>query len=274
MVYIENFQIPNEDRRVYPFGLLKDKRLEHIEFAPITIFYGNNGSGKSTILNLIAERLDIRNKTLGNTNEYFNSCVRKCTYTLSEDGIPEDSMMIRSEDIMHYITNIRKRNADIDNVVQGWLKKGVNKSMRGTLQAEQYVKRQFETLYDGGGNSSFHAVMINKLTEKIDEESNGETAISYFKDRLFADNLYLLDEPENSMAPAFQQELANYVCLLAYRLNCQFIIASHSPFMLSMQGARIYDLDHSPVLQQEWYELDNMKAYYQLFKRFSKRFEE
>ena len=246
----------------------------YIEFAPITIFYGNNGSGKSTILNLIAERLDIRNKTLGNTNEYFNSCVRKCTYTLSEDGIPEDSMMIRSEDIMHYITNIRKRNADIDNVVQGWLKKGVNKSMRGTLQAEQYVKRQFETLYDGGGNSSFHAVMINKLTEKIDEESNGETAISYFKDRLFADNLYLLDEPENSMAPAFQQELANYVCLLAYRLNCQFIIASHSPFMLSMQGARIYDLDHSPVLQQEWYELDNMKAYYQLFKRFSKRFEE
>lgn len=274
MLYIENFQFPIEDRRVYPYGLLSNKGLEHIEFAPITILYGNNGSGKSTVLNMIAERLDLRNKTLGNTNEYFTSCVRKCTFTLGADGIPEDSMMIRSEDIMHYIANIRKRNADIDKVVQGWLEKGVDKKQRGTLEAEHMVKQQFEALYDfGGGNSSFHAVMVNKLAEKIDEESNGETAISYFKDRLFADNLYLLDEPENSMAPAFQQELANFICLLAYRLDCQFIIASHSPFMLSMQGARIYDLDHNPVWQREWYELENMKAYYQLFQRFGKWFE-
>ena len=273
MLYIENFQFPNEDRQVYPYGLLSKKGLEHIEFAPITILYGNNGSGKSTVLNIIAERLDLRNKTLGNTNEYFNSCVRKCAFTLGADSIPEDSMMIRSEDIMHYIANIRKRNADIDKVVQGWLEKGVDKKRRGTLEAEHMVKQQFEVLYDFGGcNSSFHAVMVNKLAEKIDEESNGETAISYFKDRLFADNLYLLDEPENSMAPAFQQELANYICLLAYRLNCQFIIASHSPFMLSMQGARIYDLDHNPVWQRQWYELENMKAYYQLFMRYSKWF--
>ena len=168
MLYIENFQFPNEDRRVYPFGLLSEKELGHIEFAPITILYGNNGSGKSTVLNLIAERLDLRNKTLGNTNEYFSSCVRKCTFALGGDSIPEDSMMIRSEDIMHYIANIRKRNADIDKVVHGWLEKGVDKRRRGTLDAEIEVRRQFETLYDRGGGS-FHAVMVNKLAEKIDE---------------------------------------------------------------------------------------------------------
>ena len=273
MLYIENFQFPNEDRRIYPYGLLSQKGLEHIEFAPITILYGNNGSGKSTVLNMIAERLELRNKTLGNTNEYFSSCVRKCMFSLGAKGIPEDSMLIRSEDIMLYIANIRKRNADIDKVVQGWLEKGGDKKRRGTLDAEMSVRRQMETLYEfGSGGDSFHAVMVNKLAEKIDEESNGETAISYFKDRLFADNLYLLDEPENSMAPAFQQELADFICLLAYRLNCQFIIASHSPFMLSMQGARIYDLDHNPVWQREWYELENMKAYYQLFQKHSKWF--
>ena len=70
MLYIENFQFPNEDRQGYPYGLLSQKGLEHIEFAPITILYGNNGSGKSTVLNMIAERLELRNKTLGNTNEY------------------------------------------------------------------------------------------------------------------------------------------------------------------------------------------------------------
>ena len=274
MIYLENFQFPNEDRRVYPYRLLNMNGIEHLEFAPITILYGNNGSGKSTVLNMIAERLALRNKTLGNTNEYFSSCTRKCTFTLGGEGIPEDSMLIRSEDIMHYIANIRKRNADIDKVVQGWLEKGVDREHRGTLDAEMTVRRQFEKVYDvGGGNNSFHAVMVNKLSEKIEEESNGETAISYFKSRLFADNLYLLDEPENSMAPAFQQELADYICLLAYRLNCQFIIASHSPFMLSIADARIYDLDHNPVRQREWYDLENMKAYYRLFQRYGKKFE-
>lgn len=274
MIYVENMQFPQEERRVYPFGLLSQKGVEHIEFAPITILYGNNGSGKSTLLNIIAERLDIRNKTLGNKNEYFDSFVRKCTFTLGSKGIPDDSMLIRSEDIMHYIANIRKRNADIDSVVRGWLMKGVDKEQRGSLEAEIEVKRELETLYDvGGAYGSFHAVMSKKLSEKIEEESNGETAISYFKDRLFSDNLYLLDEPENSMAPAFQQDLSNFICLLAYRLNCQFIIASHSPFMLSMEGARIYDLDNSPVRQREWFELENMKAYYQMFKKNSKLFE-
>jgi len=274
MIYLESFQFPVEERRVYPYSLLGKKGVEHLEFAPITILYGNNGSGKSTILNIIAERLDIHDKTLGNTNEYFSSCVSKCTYTLGEKGIPDDSMVIRSEDIMHYIANIRKRNADIDKVVQGWLMKGIDKSKRGSHEAEHSVRKQFETLYDhGGGSNSFHAVMVNKLTEKVDEESNGETAISYFKERLFSDNLYLLDEPENSMAPEFQQDLANYICLLAYRLDCQFIIASHSPFILSMQGARIYDLDNSPVWQREWYELQNMRAYYNLFQKHRKWFE-
>ena len=75
------------------------------------------------------------------------------------------------------------------------------------------------------------------------------------------------------MSPAFQQELAQYITILAYRLNTQFIIASHSPFMLSMEGARIYDLDSYPYYIKEWYQLDNMKAYYQLFKKFEKRFE-
>lgn len=121
--------------------------------------------------------------------------------------------------------------------------------------------------------NSFYDVVKRKLFEKNDEESNGETAIDYFKERLFPDNLYFLDEPENSMSPILQQELADYICLLAYRLNCQFVLATHSPFMLSMQGARIYDLDSHPSVVKEWWQLENMKVYYKLFERFSIRFD-
>ena len=123
------------------------------------------------------------------------------------------------------------------------------------------------------GQNSFYAHVRKTLSEKFEEESNGETAIRYFKDKLWSDNLYFLDEPENSMSPAFQQELAQYIMMLSYRLNSQFIIASHSPFILSMERARIYDLDSHPSNVKEWFQLDNMKAYYQLFKKYGTKFE-
>lgn len=272
MEYLESFILPSEDRLVYPYRQMYDKGLEKIDFAPITIFYGSNGSGKSTLLNIIANKVGVNNKTLGNTSEYFDGFVRKCI-DVSEE-IPTDSMFIRSEDIMELIAGRRKKNASIDRTVKGWFAKGGDKS--GSLEEEMYVKSEFENIYENGAttmNNSFYNAVKAKLFEKNDEESNGETAIDYFKARLFSDNLYFLDEPENSMSPRLQQELADYICLLAYRLNCQFVLATHSPFMLSMQGARIYDLDSHPSVVREWWQLENMKVYYKLFERFSKKFD-
>jgi predicted ATPase len=273
MIYLEIFQPYLEDRHVYPYRIVYPMQIESIEFAPITIFYGSNGSGKSTLLNIIAYKVGVSNKTLGNTSEYFDGFVRKCTDVSM--GIPTDSMFIRSEDIMELIASRRKKNASIDRKVMGWFAKGADKSTKGTLEEEMYAKKQFEDIYENGAatmNNSFYDVVKRKLFEKNDEESNGETAIDYFKERLFSDNLYFLDEPENSMSPILQQELADYISLLAYRLNSQFIIATHSPFMLSIQGACIYDLDSHPSVVRKWWQLENMKVYYKLFERFSKRF--
>ena len=50
------------------------------------------------------------------------------------------------------------------------------------------------------------------------------------------------------------------------------MIATHSPFLLAIPSARIYDLDARPSTEREWYELENMKAYYRLFKQFENRF--
>jgi predicted ATPase len=55
--------------------------------------------------------------------------------------------------------------------------------------------------------------------------------------------------------------------------GCQFIIATHSPFLLAMEGARIYDLDSCPVEIKNWWELDNPKQYYAFFAKYSDLFE-
>lgn len=273
MIYLEIFQPYLEDRHVYPYRIVYPMQIESIEFAPITIFYGSNGCGKSTLLNIVAESIGVQDKTLGNTNEFFSKYARMCTFT--DNTIPDESMMIRSEDIMEQIANVRKKNATTDKMVKEWFRKGIDEDYKkGSLLREVAVQEKFEDVYEGGmGQNSFYGYVRKTLSEKFEEESNGETAIRYFKDKLWSDNLYFLDEPENSMSPAFQQELAQYIMMLSYRLNSQFIIASHSPFILSMERARIYDLDSHPSNVKEWFQLDNMKAYYQLFKKYGTKFE-
>lgn len=103
--------------------------------------------------------------------------------------------------------------------------------------------------------------------------SNGETALEYFDSKLKNDTLYCLDEPENSLSPKMQIKLLDILKQMARYCGCQFIIATHSPFLLSIPGARIYDLDETPVDIKNWWELENTRTYYEFFKKNEKLFE-
>ena len=110
------------------------------------------------------------------------------------------------------------------------------------------------------------------LADNIREHSNGESAYQYFSEKITEDGLYLLDEPENSLSPARQQELVQFLEDSVRFFGCQFIIATHSPFLLSMKGAKIYDLDADPVQARPWTELPNVRAYYDFFKKHENEF--
>ncbi|MDD5898706.1 MAG: AAA family ATPase, partial [Clostridia bacterium] len=85
---------------------------------------------------------------------------------------------------------------------------------------------------------------------------------------------YLLDEPENSLSPQRQQELLGFLEDSVRFFGCQFIIATHSPFLLSMRGARVYDLDEDPVRIRRWTQLPAVRAYYDFFRRHASAFED
>ena len=82
----------------------------------------------------------------------------------------------------------------------------------------------------------------------------------------------LLDEPENSLSPDRQIELIEYIENSARFFGCQFIIATHSPFLLSIRGAKIYDLYEKPAKVKKWTELENVMMYYEFFKTHEKDF--
>ena len=111
------------------------------------------------------------------------------------------------------------------------------------------------------------------LSGNVREHSNGESALMYFTDKIKESGLYLLDEPENSLFPDKQQELLQFLEDSVRFYNCQFVISTHSPFLLSMRGAKIYDLDEEPVDVRKWTQLGNVRAFYDFFKMHEREFQ-
>ena len=110
------------------------------------------------------------------------------------------------------------------------------------------------------------------LMDNFKGNSNGESAYQYFTQSIKGDALYILDEPENSLSAKKQIELVSFLEEYARYEKCQFIISTHSPFLLSMRGAKIYDMDASPVDVKHWTELDSVRTYQQFFKKHEQDF--
>ena len=119
---------------------------------------------------------------------------------------------------------------------------------------------------------SFSSYLTQKLGPIERGFSNGENGMMYLAELIQQEGLYLLDEPENSMSCKFQKNLAEIISFAAKNCNSQFIIATHSPFLLSIPNAKIYNLDEDPVTVSNFWELENMKDYYELFNRYSDEF--
>ena len=254
----------------YPFQVLSKHALTGISFEPITILYGGNGSGKSTALNVMAEKLRLERDTLYNRSSFFEDYTDLCTYDVEED-IPRHSRIITSDDVFDYMLNLRSINEGIDakreEVFQDYLDaKYANYKMNSLADYENIKKmnlarRRTQSKY-----------VRENLADNIREHSNGESAYQYFSEKITEDGLYLLDEPENSLSPARQQALVQFLEESVRFFGCQFIIATHSPFLLSMKGAKIYDLDADPVQARPWTELPNVRAYYDFFKKHENEF--
>lgn len=274
MIYLKEFELPEkEDYSGYPFHLFLEKKFYDIKFDTITIFYGDNGSGKSTLLNVITETINKDKKVIERRNnlvktEYFDIYMNECKYYV-ENNIPIGSKMICSEDIFQNILFKRKDNQK---------KNSARENLKKQYLQYKYNPINYESLEDLSlsvetRKKTQSKFIKSRIEENSREFSNGQTALDFFGKELQECGLYLLDEPENSLSPKFQLELVQLINELSRFLKCQFIIATHSPFLLSTPNAKIYSLDEIPVTEKKWYELENMQIYYNFFKGNKSYFE-
>ena len=286
MIYLSHFEFPSKEREFdfflaqkrtcydsfYPFQILSKHDLRMLDFEPMTILYGGNGSGKTTALNVIAEKLELERDTIYNRSNFFENYTAWCSYEL-DNPVPRNSRIITSDDVFDFMLNLRSIN------------EGINQKREDLFEEyldAKYAKFQMKSLDDyeqlkkvNLARSRTQSKYVRKnLMDNVREHSNGESAFLYFSEKIQENGLYLLDEPENSLSPERQQELVKFLEDSARFFGCQFVIATHSPFLLSMRGAKIYDLDEEVVDVKRWTKLSNVRAYYDFFKKHEKEFEE
>ena len=248
----------------YPFQVLSKHGLRMLDFEPITILYGGNGSGKTTALNVIAQKVGAARESVYNRSNFFEDYLRMCDFG-TQGPVPGDSRIVTSDDVFDFVLNLRCLNDGIsrkrDELFEEYLEnKYAHFQMKSLEDYEQLRKvhmarRKTQSKY-----------VRNNLMDNVREHSNGESAFLYFSEKIQENGLYLLDEPENSLSPLRQQELSKFLEDSARFFGCQFIISTHSPFLLSMRGAKIYDMDEDEVDVKRWTQLAGVRAYFDFFK--------
>jgi len=183
----------------YPYCLSAIKDLSILEFHPkVTYIVGENGTGKSTILEAIAVAYGF-NPEGGTRN--FNFSTKDTHSDLHENlklvkGVkrPDDGFFLRAESFYNMATNIDEINA----------------------------------------SGSYGGVSLHS-------QSHGESFLSVIRNRFGGNGLYILDEPEAALSPSRQMSLLVIMHELIQK-GSQFIIATHSPIIMSYPDSIIYEL--------------------------------
>ena len=211
----------NVDNSKYPFNIKCLSSFDELKIDnSVTFFYGENGVGKSTLLEAIAINLGLNPEGGSNNMQFSNYDDYSELYkylVISKFRVPKTKFFLRAESFFNVASNI-SNNGDL-----------------------------VQTTYGG---------------EDLHSCSHGESFLKLVEHRFWDKGLYILDEPESALSPQRQMTLLCYLHDLA-KNGSQFIIATHSPILLSYKYGKIYDMNNNfKVIKYEDTEV------YKIYKDF------
>jgi predicted ATPase len=214
-------QFPTDER--YPFNLAVLRETRGITFqSPVTFFIGENGTGKSTLLEALAHKCGIHiwsgmERKRFEANPYEEALHRFIAVEWTDGAVPGS-----------------------------FFSSGIFRNFAQSL--DEWAAASSKILDYFGGKSL--------LTQ-----SHGQSLMSFFKARYKIKGLYLLDEPETALSPKTQLELLTLLRDMSQAGHAQFIIATHSPILMACPGAHIYSFDSTPIKLVEYEDTEHYRVY-------------
>jgi predicted ATPase len=216
-------------REAYPFNLEIFQRTSSLEFnAPVTIFAGENGTGKSTLLTALCRKCNIY--------IWEGEDRRRCTYN------PYEDTLYSALDIEWH-----------------------DESVPGSFFSPELF-RHFSQLVDEWAEAS-PGLLDYFGGSSLMTQSHGQSCLSYFKSRFKIKGIHFLDEPEAALSPASQVEFVKVITEMSEAGIAQFFISTHSPIIMSCKQAIIYSFDGIPIDRISYKDTSHYRIYKDFFSR-------
>ncbi|HEU0114639.1 MAG TPA: AAA family ATPase [Thermomicrobiales bacterium] len=235
---------------VFPFAVPAVRGLRDAPLAfsaPVTFLVGENGSGKSTLLEGIA--CAAGSITVGSApadrdpslaaGQTLARALRLVWTRRTKRGF-----FLRAEDFFNFARGVDRMRAEYDADLRS-IRDDSTLSARAKGFAAMPLAREVGELRRRYGDG-------------LDARSHGEAFLTLFAGRLERGGLILLDEPEAPLSPARQLSLLSLLMHAVAASDTQFIIATHSPILMALPGAVIYQLDGAGLREVAWDQIEHV----------------
>lgn len=213
----------------YPFNLEALRRTDEVRFTSnVTFFVGENGSGKSTMLEALARRANIH--------------------------------------IWRGFARARFRKSKFEESFYSFIKLEWNDGLVPGAFFASEIFRNFSQLLDEWASTD-PGVLEYFGGKSLLTQSHGQSHMAFFENRFRLPGVFLLDEPENALSPKTQLEFLGVLSRAS--TQAQFVIATHSPILLSLNGASIISFDHIPLTEIAYHDTSHYKTYEGFFREQS-----
>lgn len=233
MIYYRGFYIDeSKSTGKFPFNLPVFKTTKELQLTkPITIFVGENGSGKSTLLESLAIAMNLpaigstdleTDKTLTELQQFADSlhgAWSRKTY---------NGFFFRAEDYFGFVKRLNAIDQELAGDIVDFEKK---LSGSGLKMAVGSIYGQKEALQKKYGD--------------LNQVSHGEGFIKVLQNRIQPEGIYLIDEPEAALSPQRQLSLFALIKTMTEVHNCQFIIATHSPILMTLPNSQLFEFNEA-----------------------------
>ncbi|MBE7169358.1 MAG: AAA family ATPase [Williamsia sp.] len=246
MPFIKSFSLKPVRQSPFPFNIPAVKFAKEVTLDKgVTIFVGDNGCGKSTLLESIAYAVNL--PLIGGfigASAGFDAARSLKPYLNIEWGRKNSKgFFFRAEDFSDFINGVEKENNKIAWDLH---------ELKGEVD-DAIIKQMSESM-----NHRLHDIRKNYGSD-MQAFSHGEAYLKILQTRIEDKGIYLLDEPEAALSPLKQLALIVFIMEALKNGNTQFLIATHSPILMGIPGALLYEIQEDGMQPVQFKETDHYR---------------
>lgn len=251
MNFLQSFSIQTTKRGFFPFNIPAVMFAQHINLDhKLTIFVGDNGTGKSTLLESLALKLNLPliGGMIGSHAGFEAAKLLQPFVQIQWNRETMAGFFFRAEDFSDFVNAVQREKEKIYNDLS---------YLHGQVD-DAIIQQMSDSM-----NFSLRN-MRKDYGEDMQAFSHGEAYLKILQTRIKDKGIFLLDEPEAALSPLKQLSLISFIMEVMNRNNAQFIISTHSPILMGIPNANLYQIIDTGMEQVKYRETEH----YSITKNF------